>query len=344
MTNMVAPPTRNPILIILAIVTLGALPAGNLAVAGSPPGRSVGDYAVYAPQYSEPATLTTHFGFEQGLALLHLPEVSVQGVDEPQEVALTGLVESIDVGARLNERMALEARFEGQAVVGTNPTSAYHLGGTFGAAGEGHAAVRLLSDEALNLRIVGRGGLRMTDGRQIQPSAIVQRVLEDPERSAAEVANGRIASLLVRRETGQMAFGSLSAVKGFWRRFVVQTSAEIRSGRATLEITGRDREIETGVTRHRFAVGAALSAHARPILPVALQLEYRLSYLLQHPDRPVALDDVVPQDTVSTGLFLAGWPDLTLGLRASTLLRRDRLEHRQFWFGQFVMRYFFGAP
>lgn len=46
----------------------------------------------------------------------------------------------------------------------------------------------------------------------------------------------------------------------------------------------------------------------------------------------------------SAGVFLAGWPDLTLGLRARTLLKRDRLEGRQFWFGQFVMRYFFRGP
>ena len=343
MTNVFAPLPFHRFPFLLAMAALAALPAANLAAA-PPSGRSVGDYVVYAPEYSDPATLTTHFGFEQGLALLRLPEVSVQGVDQPQEVALTGLVESIDVGARLNERMALEARFEGQTVVGTNSTSAFHIGGTFGASGEGHAALRLFRDRSLDLQIVGRAGLRLTDGRQIQPSAIVQRVLDDPEGSAADVASGRISSLLVRRETGQMTFGSISAAKGFWRRFVLQTSAEVRAGRATLEITGRDREIETGVTRQRFALGAALSAHARPVLPVALQVEYRLSYLLQNPDRSVALDEVVPQDTVSAGLFLAGWPDLTLGLRASTLLRRDRLEHRRFWFGQFVMRYFFGAP
>lgn len=301
-------------------------------------GRTLAEHRFLLPAAVESPFVTTHFAFRQGVGFVGMKAVEFDGYDTPVDLALLGVVESLEIGAKLSERLAWTSEFTGQVVAGANADSAFFVGAEAGAiANLGLLAVVHRSPTAqIGVRALVRG----QRGAEIEPAPLIDALLAEREDTLADVIAGDAVQYMLSRESSTSGGLQLATAYAASRMVGLQGSLTLRGGGGAIKsYDGTEYTIDRfGL----FSAAAGLSAEldAYPKLPFALSVEYR--FRLEVDDYDSDLGAVLGnQHFAGVGAWYTGRDDLQLGALCTGLARLKRNGQVRFVTCQVVMRYIF---
>jgi len=293
-------------------------PAEEVRGTAASSGRVLGGHTFVFPGSFQPAFVTTHFGFQQGIASLSAPGIPLTET-EKFDLKAFGVVESFDFGAAIFDNVGLILQGEGSAIVGANGDSATLIGGLGNFAGAFGPIWSFLRTDSTVVSVFGQ--LTYGKGLHVSPMAYVNSVMSGG-------GLGDTDSLL--NTSGKSGFqGGISAAQGLGDLLGVQLSVQYSA--AT-----EKQEDEEDDDKWLWVSGtASLDLNRSAGIPTALAFEYS-----HQMDR---VEDET-QKLVGGALNYSGREDLQLGIFLGSMLFDENEsfpEGRSFFYGKFTMRYFF---
>ncbi|MEZ4241517.1 MAG: hypothetical protein R3F59_36275 [Myxococcota bacterium] len=254
----------------------------------------------------DPAFLTSHVAFRQGVGWIAVPDFRYPGIPTGQFLNLGGITEALQGQLRIG-RFAAYAQGSGAVLSGLNPSSAVFVGvrGTYELRAGGR--VRLYRGERVQL--TGRLGLRQAQGLGIIPADVAVAVLDDPQGALPEILEGRWLSSLLTVERATQAEVGVAGAVALGPAVGLQGSVSARMGRtsvtsAVLDVAGPSSQL-----------GAGASVDVRPLPRMGLQFGLR-----DRLDRDLGVRDAIPERNrlllTSQAYYDRG--DLALGLVVTT--------------------------
>jgi hypothetical protein len=295
------------------------------------------------PSQSDPAFITTAFGFSQGLAYVRMSGAPILGSPTAVDASLVGVNEQFDLGVRLHERVGLFGRITGRALIGADARSALYLGAQGGYAIDAGLMAMLLRLERYGTQIGVRGTLERVGGAQLSPGALVDELFRSPARGLSDVLSDQVMKALLSQTGGWTGKGSLNVAQALGRHFSGQASFELALSRlnATRWDVSKSAAVDTELRSWTFGAGLALTADLNPHAPLAFQAEYRLRSTLSTKIDDASAPSPVPGHFVGGGMYYSGRRDLLLGASTGAMLDRSATLRTVQILGELRMHYFF---
>ena len=174
------------------------------------------------PARIDPAFVTTHFGFQQGVALLEVPKYAAPDLERHVDLRLLGLVERFDVGVRFQELIGVFATLEGLAVTGFNPETALLLGARGGYRWDAGVASTVFRDRELGLAVGVRLRGNCADRHQVTPARLIDALHDEPDRTLDDILEGQLFRYLLVRQRFVTAGASIACAMDFGSGFSLQ--------------------------------------------------------------------------------------------------------------------------
>lgn len=305
--------------------------------------RTLKGHTFIYPSQSDPAFITTAFGFNQGLSYVRMSGTPVLGSPTTVDAALVGVEERFDLGLRLHERIGLFGRMTARALIGVDAPSALYLGAQGGYAVDAGLTGMLLRLERYGTQVGVRATLERVGGAQLSPGALVDELLRTTAKGLNDVASGQLVRLLLSKTGGWAGKGSLNVAQAVGRHFSGQASAELAFsslGASRWDVT-QSASVESDVRAWAFAMGVALTADLSPHAPLAFQAEYRLRSTLATTVDGADAPSPAPGHFIGGGLYYSGRRDLLLGASAGGMLDSSATLTTAHVLGELRMHYFF---
>lgn len=305
--------------------------------------RTLTGHTFIYPSQSDPAFITTAFGFSQGLAYVRMSGTPILGSPTTVDAALIGVNEQFDLSVRLHERVGLFGRVTGKALIGVDAPSALYLGAQGGyAVGAGLMAM-LLRLERTGTQLGVRGTLERVGGAQLSPGALVDELLRTSAKGMSDLFSSQFLQLLLSQTGGWAGKGSLNAAQALGRHFSGQASFELAlsSLSATRWDVTKSAPIDNELRSWTFGAGLALTADLSPHAPLAFQAEYRLRSTLSTQIDDASAPSPVPGHFIGGGMYYSGRRDLLLGANAGAMLDTSATLATTQILGELRMHYFF---
>jgi len=256
--------------------------------------QQLGEHMFPAPAFIPWSFVSTNFTFSQGVLRLDVPEFPLR-FDLSRDVAMIGLTETVQFGARFIDPLEIFILAGGQMLVGDDVDSIFTLGANYSYNVGAGATWRFLRLQATQFSLRGRvtynsGGsielLRLID--EIQEVDAVELFNQDARQVVLEDTSRRDFSAFVLTAQSLGKHFGLQAALGISRATFVIAAFDTAEGR-DVEVTRSDWEPEGGL---------ALDATLEPWVPIGFALEYSL--------RSRRYDDVTSSESESSIAHLIG--------------------------------------
>jgi hypothetical protein len=183
-------------------------------------------------------------------------------------------------------------------------------------------------------------GARGSSAHSVEPLRVATALYDRPVQTLQDLAAGRGKRVILasRSRTGAVLFvgaaqtiGSHVTVQGGLEGSVDRTEAEGWSTEQRAVVAEHGEEADV-------AVAVSVTADAGPVVPLAVQAEYR--FVAPVAERERGLLDATAAHAVIAGAYYSGRRDLQLGVRGGALRLDSDVDHAE-WVGELSMRYSF---
>ncbi|TVQ88385.1 MAG: hypothetical protein EA397_17070 [Deltaproteobacteria bacterium] len=281
--------------------------------------HTLGDHVFVMPLRVDTPFVVRQFTFRQGGGLVFVPDMRVDGYDEPFDLLLGGAIETMRVDGALRPWLGVYGEVGGELVTGLNPDSAFFRGARGGLAWEAGGVVRLVRDEQRRFQLGFRALARGQHGLSVEPAELVSALIADREATFQSVLDGDLARLLLVQQRAILGGGSLAAAYAISPRFGLLASMRSTAGsRHRSWFDGQTEQISRSPLG-TLAIGAAFDADLRPI-PLDLQLEYRYRVEGEGGGEDSLYSGLQSRHFGGFGAYYGGRQDVQLGLHLATLL------------------------
>ncbi|RYZ36583.1 MAG: hypothetical protein EOO71_31240 [Myxococcaceae bacterium] len=316
--------------------------------------RQLNGHTFQLPILQQSALVTTHVGLREGLARYDVPDVPF-GENGRRDVLLVGVQQTLDLGLRLTDWLALSGFARGTIVLGTDAPSLVAQGGTLDLVGQAGLVVRLLRNDTSGTQISLRASGGIDRGKDLTLLPFARAIVDDPLPTLEDVVTGEVAQYLLEPSSEKIANGGVYLAQALGQSFSLQASgaAEYAWQKRTPFNTLAGARLEQTTYAVRVTLAAALTAdlHPRLGIPIAVMGEYL--FLTGRQTSVLFPDRTLNSSTLALGVYYSGRPHLQLGVGAVTTLKaepRRGLGPRGMTqesgeptlsYGQFILRYIF---
>lgn len=315
--------------------------------------RMLDGHLFQVPILQQDALITTHIGVRTGVARYDIPDAPI-GDTRQRDVLLVGLQETLDVGVRLTDWLALTGFARGTTALGTTPPALLVEGATLNLMGQAGAELRLLRHEPSGTQLSLRAAVGYERGKTLTVLPFARAIINNPLLTVDDVLNGNFREYLLVpiRETSA---GGVYLAQAFGASFSLQASA------AAMYAWQRREPFDAVVGAHvaqdtyamRVDLAVALTADLRPGLgiPIAVMGEY-----LFRTGRQTFVfvpDQTLHSSSLALGVYYSGRQHLQFGVGAATTLKAEPWQSQDsegqaresgeptLSYAQLILRYFF---
>lgn len=316
--------------------------------------RMLSGHLFELPMLQQSALVTTHVGMRTGIARYQVPDVPV-GDTRRVDALLLGFQETLDVGVKLTDWLALAGFAQGVGILGSTPPALIARGGSVDLVGQAGLVLRLLRNEASGSQVSLRANGGYDKGRSLTLLPFARAIINNPLLTLDDVFNGDIAQYLLVPSSETTANGGVYLAQALGPSFSLQASAAAEYAwqkREPFDAVAGGRVVQDTYAV-RVDLSAALTADLRPVLgiPIAVMGEY-----LFRTGRQTFVDlphRTLRSSTVALGVYYSGRQHLQFGVGAATTFKLAPLQglstedetqesgEPKLSYGQLILRYIF---
>ncbi|WP_147445640.1 hypothetical protein [Corallococcus aberystwythensis] len=286
--------------------------------------RMLKGHLFQVPILQQGALITTHVGVRTGVARYDIPDVPV-GDTRQRDTLLLGLQETLDVGLRLTDWLALTGFARGSTALGTTPPSLFVEGATLDLIGQAGLVLRLLRNEPSGTQLSLRAAVGHDRGKTLTVLPFARAIVNNPLLTVDSVLDGNFRESLLVPASETSAGGGAYLAQALGASFSLQASAAAEYAwqkREPFDVVAGAR-VEQDTYAVRVDLAAALTADLRPGLgiPIAVMGEYLFRTGRQtsvyNPDR------TLHSSSLALGVYYSGRQHLQFGVGAATTLKSE---------------------
>jgi hypothetical protein len=305
--------------------------------------RTLGPHRFLYPRAFHSPFTSTHFALRQGGGYLRIPGVLAPGYDTPYDLQLVGVTETLELGVRLHPSLGLFLDATGELNLGVNADSAFFLGGRGAFVGEIGVLAVPLRREPRGTQLTVRGWFRARLGHRLEPSPLIDAVIERQEETLGDVLEGDVLKYMLSREQAFSGGAGLVLAQALGKPAGLQVSVSTRWGGVSRFWYDGTRDVRERLPFGAIAAGLTLELDGAPRFPLAAQLEYHFRLDLERTPADEGLETRLGnRHLIGGGVYFTGRDDLQLGLTAAGVVRSPAASVKETYvLGEFVIRYFF---